>query len=300
MRGAVVDFWDEAPIVTFSRDGQEVVLGRSGDAPVLHLNGSEGLGVGPVETSDSERLGGDGSITRGVRFGKREVFIPLLVEMESVRELNEWRRALNRLVAPVSGDPARSFVDITVEDPTTGSSRMIRGLYTGGLEGNFGSDYHGSWQTLGLTFECPDPWWLGPERLRTLQVAPGTKPFISQTVPFFPVVLAPSNVVGAWDIDIAGDGAVWPSWEVVGPGRDLVIESGDNRLSILGGFPSTPVLIQTRPRRVTPRERFRDLTQGSVLFPLEPGRQQIRVSLVGATPDTFVRMVFRERFLEAV
>lgn len=295
-----MEFWEEAPIVTFSRNGQEITLGRSGDDAVLHLNGSEGLGIAPVEVSDAERLGGDGSIVRGVRFGKREVYIPLLADMDSTADLSAWRRRLNRLLAPVPGDPSGSLVDITIEDPTTGTSRMVRGLYAGGLEGDFGEDYRGTWQTLGLTFDCPDPWWLGPERLRTLQLNPGTKPFLSQTTPFFPVVLAPSNVVGAWDIDIRGDGEVWPSWEVVGPGRDLVIESGSDRLSILGEFPQTPTLIQTRPRRITPRGRFKDLVKGSALFSLSPGHHQIRVSMVGADANTIVRLVYRERYLEGI
>ena len=295
-----MEFWEEAPIVTLSRSGQELTLGRSGTDDVMHLNGSTGLGIAPVEIADSARLGGDGSITRGVRFGKRELFVPVFVEKSSVGALNEWRRALNRLVAPASGDPSASLVDITVEDPTTGTVRTVRGLYKDGLEGDFGDDYRGTWQTLGLTFECPDPWWLGPERLRTLQVAPGTKPFLSQTVPFFPVVLAPSNVVGAWDIDIRGDGEVWPSWEVVGPGRDLVIEAGSKRLEIRGEFPETPTLIQTRPRRITPRERFKDLVKGSTLFSLSPGVHQIKVSMVGADANTIVRLVYRERYLEGI
>src|SRR5699024_34886 len=29
-------------------------------------------------------------------------------------------------------------------------------------------------------FECPDPWWLGPERIQTLRLNPGSKPFLSE------------------------------------------------------------------------------------------------------------------------
>lgn len=290
----------QRPIVSFSRNGETFELGTTGLDPILHMHGSTGLGIPPVETAKSARLGGDGSHVRNVRFGDREVYIPLRMEAESTAELSLLRRRLNRLVAPIPGDPLGSLVDVTIDDRATGTVRTIQGIYTDGLDGDFGSDYHGYWQKLGLTFDCPDPWWLGPERLRTLQVAPGTKPFLSQTVPFFPVVLAPSNVVGAWDIEIRGDGEVWPSWEVVGPGRDLVIESGDKRLSILGEFPSTPTLIQTRPRRITPRERFRDLVKGSTLFSLPPGHHQIRVSMVGADENTIVRLVYRERYLEGI
>ena len=177
---------------------------------------------------------------------------------------------------------------------------MIRGIYTGGLEGDFGDDYRGTWQTLGLTFDCPDPWWLGPEHLRTLQVAPGTKPFLSQTVPFFPVILAQSTVQGRFDVTVEGDGPAWPSWEVVGPGRDLLIESGSDRIFIEGEFPAdSPVLIDSQNGRIIP-DRWDYVSLDSSLFPLAPGNHQIKVSMVGADESTLVRLVYRERYLEGV
>lgn len=298
--------WSEAPIVTFSRDGQELTLGRSGDSPVLHLNGSEGLGLAPVEISKSERLAGDGSIVRGVRYGDREIFIPLRVEQPSTGDLHLWRRNLNRLLAPVPGDPEASLVNIQIEDPTTGTIRIARGIYTGGLEGDFGSDYYGNWQTLSVRFDCSDPWWLGPERTRTLRINQGSKAFTSQTVPFFPIVLAPSNVVDEFDIPIRSDGNVWPTWEVVGPGRDLTIQRGDERIFIGGEFPAgTVTRIQTRPRRITP-DRWDDVSLGSKLFPLRPGPNRIRITMVDAVPDTpdspgtLVRLVWQERYLEGI
>lgn len=292
--------WSDSPVVSFSRNGQALELGRSGADPVLHLHGSEGLGVAPVEVEDSERLGGDGSIVRGVRFGKREVFIPLLAHMESTGDLHEWRRSLNRLLAPTPGDPSGSLVDITVDDPSTGTTRIARGIYTGGLEGEFGSDYHGDWQTLGLTFECPDPWWLGPEKTVDLKVNPGAKPFLSDTVPFFPVVLAQSTVQGQFTVEVEGDGPVWPVWEIVGPGSDLSIRRGSERLFIGGEFAAGSVTrVYTRPRRIVP-DRWDDVSLDSSLFSLRPGQNRLDVSMVGATPETLVRLVWQARYLEGV
>ncbi|MGP5050157.1 hypothetical protein ACTXI9_01485 [Brachybacterium alimentarium] len=501
--------WSDSPIVTFSRNGQELTLGRSGDAPVLHLNGSEGLGIAPVEIAKSERIAGDGSIVRGVRYGDRELFIPIFVEQPSTGDLNLWRRELNRLLAPVPGDPDASLVDVQIEDPTTGTIRIARGIYTGGLEGDFGSDYFGNWQTLGVRFDCPDPWWLGPERIKTMQINPGSKPFlsrgtverenlatnpsfasldaqfgagsitesggaslsisnawsasgstslrigpgsttssaallmpysgpdvragglagktvtvsldmclleaqtgsihstlpraigvgtvdsagvasaptenwstpapntpgvhrISKTVtvpedaqgvyvfarngstggtvyvdnllveegetvrqyfdgdsengswtgsphgstsilvvqgsatPFFPIVLAPSNIVSEYDIPIQGDGDVWPTWEIVGPGRDLTIQRGEERIFIAGEFPAGSVTrIQTRPRRITP-DRWDDVSLDSKLFRLRPGPNRLRITMIDAVPDTpdkpgtLVRLVWQERYLEGI
>lgn len=292
--------WSDAPVVTFSRNGREIALGRSGLDDTIHLNGSTGLGIAPVEVSKSDRLSGDGSHVRGVRYGDREVFIPLFVQQPSTGDLHVWRRTLNRLLAPVPGDPSGSLVDVTVDDPATGSRRTVRGIYTGGLEGEFGSDYHGDWQTLGLTFECPDPWWLGPEKTVDLKVNPGVKPFLSDTVPFFPVVLAQSTVQGQFTVEVEGDGPVWPVWEIVGPGSDLSIRRGSERIFIGGEFAAGSVTrVQTRPRRIVP-DRWDDVSLDSSLFSLRPGQNRLDVSMVGATPETLVRLVWQARYLEGI
>ena len=283
----------DSPIVSFARDGEVFELGRSGQDPVLHLHGSTGLGLAPVSIASSERLAGDGSIVRGVRYDSREVFIPLYVEAPSTGELSAVRRDLTALLAPHRGP-----VEVRIEDPTTGSDRMIRGYLREGLDGDYGDGFHGSWQTLGLTFECPDPWWLGPERLVSLRVNPGSKPFLSETVEFFPVVLAQSVVVGEFEVTIDGAGPVLPSWEVVGPGEDLRISNGTDVIEIDGEFEAgTSTVINVATGRITP-DRWADTSLRSRLFALEPGRQTLTVSLVGATPDTVVRLVYRERYLE--
>lgn len=285
----------DSPIVSFARDGEVFELGRSGQAPVLHLHGSTGLGLAPVSIASSERLAGDGSIVRGVRYDAREVFIPLFMEAASTGELSAVRRDLTALLAPHRGP-----VEVRVEDPATGSERMIRGYLREGLEGDFGDGFHGFWQTLGLTFECPDPWWLGPERLVSLQVNPGSKPFLSETVEFFPVKLAQSVVVGEFDVTIDGAGPVLPSWEVVGPGEDLRISNGTDVIEIDGEFEAgTSTVIDAATGRITP-DRWADTSLRSRMFALEPGRQTIEVSLAGATTDTVVRLVYRERYLEGV
>ena len=177
---------------------------------------------------------------------------------------------------------------------------MIRGYLRDGMEGDFGTDFGRAWHRLGLTFECPDPWWLGPEQIVELRVNPGSKPFISQSVPFFPVMLAQSSVIGEFDVEILGAGPVFPSWEVTGPGEDLVIARGSDRIEISGAFPAgSPVLIDTASGRITP-DRWADLSLRSRLFQLEPGLQSLTVTMVGASTDTVVRLTYRERFLEGV
>ena len=287
--------WSDSPVVSFSRDGEVFELGRGPEDPVLHLYGSTGLGLAPVSIASSDRLAGDGAIVRGTRYGSRDVFIPLLMESESTGALSLHRRALTGLLAPHLGP-----VDIRVQDEASGSDRMIRGYYKGGLEGDFGSGFHGCWQTLGLTFECPDPWWLGPEQTVELRINPGSKPFISQSVPFFPVMLAQSTVMGQFQVDVHGAGPVLPTWEVVGPGSDLVISNGKDFLEVAGVFANGSVtVIDVASGRIMP-DRWADVSLRSRLFALKPGPQTLTVTLVGATADTLVRLTYRERYLEGV
>ena len=286
--------WVNSPVVSFSRDGQVVELGRSGEAPALHLYGSTGLGLAPVSIKSSERLSGDGSIVRGVRYGARDVYIPLLLSGTEL-SVAEARRDLTRLLAPHLGP-----VEVRVQDPVTGSDRMIRGYLREGLEGDYGTDFGRSWQRLGLTFECPDPWWLGPERTTELRIDPGSKPFISAVESFFPALLAQSSVLGQFSVDISGDGPVWPSWEVVGPGSDLVIGRGPDLIEISGEFGAGSVtLIDTASGRIVP-DRWADTSLRSRLFSLEPGPHDLTVTMVGASTDTLVRLTYQERFLEGV
>ena len=470
----------DSPIVSFSRDGEVFELGRSGTDPVLHMYGSTGLGVAPVSIASSERLAGDGSVVRGVRYDRRDVFIPLFMEAPSTGELSRVRRELAGLLAPHRGP-----VEVRVQDPATGTDRMIRGYYREGLDGDFGDGFHGFWQTLGLTFECPDPWWLGPERTQSLQLNPGSKPFLSEgevsrrnlvpspfgsgasgvdywrtvrgelssstddgefaarfvkdatdgqsyldpstdyrpraestfrfsvdmktssrvkvglrvrayggaegeaalsyvfqapgdgwvrrsveapveampdggylralvhvddieagdsvllrramvevdppeddpyfdgdslgckwvggadgpesvmwdsekTAPFFPVILAESVVQGSWTVDVGGEGPVSPVWEVRGPGTDLRIIRGADRIEIDGEIrDGETLLIDAAAGRITP-DRWDDVSLRSRLFDLNPGVNNIQVSMVGATEETLVRLVYRERHLEGV
>ncbi|UEJ84017.1 phage tail family protein [Brachybacterium halotolerans subsp. kimchii] len=498
--------WSDSPLVRIGRNGDWFELGRDPEAsPALHLWGSEGLGLAPVDIAKSDRITSDGSIVRGVRYTDREVYLPALLEADSMLELNEIRQHLYDLLAPDLG-PVEVQLEIPTGEGQEPNHRSIFGYLTEGLDGKFGEDYYGSRQKLGLTFTCPDPWWLGPERTRTLQINPGSKPFLSdyeysrrnfalnpQTVdlraqghdgtvsnsggavvslsadwpggghtsikiapgdsnaggawltpyrstfdpahlnfpelvgkkvtvgvdmylpatqtgsinslarsigigffdstgapgipsahwsasapntpgvhrivhtvtipadakdvtlcvrngstsgpvyvsnvtvesgatdgsyfdgdttgarwlgspgasesgivvpgsgvPFFPIVLAPSNVVGEWDIDIAGAGDVWPTWEITGPGSDLLIQRDSERIFIQGQFASGSMTrIQTEPARITP-DRWADLSLDSRLFPLRAGSNRVKVSMVGATADTLVRLVWRERYRGAI
>ena len=286
---------DASPIISFHRNEHTFNLGTGATDDVLHIYGSTGLGLAPADIALTDRINGHGSHLRGIRYETRELFIPLLIHKQTYAECTEVRRQLYRFLAPHLG-PVR----IQVHDPATGTIRSIEGVLRDGLTGDFSSNFHGSWQTLGLTFVCPNPYWSGPEHVLELKVSPGVKPFISQTVPFFPVILAQSTVQGQFAVHVEGDASISPIWRVSGPGNDLVITNGKERFELNHTWgPGATLTIDTNKRRMNP-DLWHKVPLASRLFDLQPGTNRLNVTMTGATPATKVELIYAEQYMEAI
>lgn len=285
----------ENPIVSFERDGGKIELGRFPNDDVIHLHGSTGLGLPPVQVGTREKINADGSHLVGIRYGDREVFLPFGVWKPTKRELTEFRRRLYRSLAPHLGP-----VTIRVSDPPTGSNRTISGYLQKGLEGDFTDDFNGYHQTFGLSFTCLDPWWQGePQRIES-RIRTTSKPFISTKSSFFPVILSGSSVRDEYVLQVVGDGEVYPTWVITGPGSDLTISNGKDTFTINHELRAgEKITIDTQNRRITP-DLWSKVPLSSRLFPLTPGENRLTITMVGATPETSVDALYRERYMEAV
>lgn len=144
--------------------------------------------------------------------------------------------------------------------------------------------------------------WLGEEHNSPSREAKLSKP---RTVPFFPIVLSSSTISGVYQIEIRGDSNTWPVWEISGPGKDLLIQNittGD-RIFIEGEFTET-VVVDTRPTvsdiyssSWADGELWSRVDDDYVLFPLEPGLNQIRITMVNALPGSLIRLKYSETWL---
>lgn len=123
--------------------------------------------------------------------------------------------------------------------------------------------------------------------------------------PFFPVVLASSTVDGAYQLDIGRDAEAWPIWEIDGPGEDLLIENvrTGERIFINGEFTET-VTIDTRPTIADIYSTTEDdgqlwerVDDDYKLFPLTPGENRIKITMVNANPKSVVRLKYSETWL---
>lgn len=292
-----MDFKKISPVITFSRDGKALELGTgSEEDAILHLHGTTGLGLPPAEISLTQKIGWDGSHLGGVRYQPREIFIPIFIQKQTRAEATAARRELYDLLAPSKGP-----VKITVEDAASGSKRSISGLLKKGLEGDFGDGFHGHYQTLGLEFICPDPWWEGDSKMITHKIGPAVKPFISRREKFFPVILSKSTIQGEFAVNIEGDGPVYPAWQITGPGADLLITDGENEFRLNHSIKAGEIVtIDSKNHVITP-DLWDAVPLSSRLFNLKPGLNHLKVSLVGSSPETTsVSLVYAEKYLEAI
>ena len=127
---------------------------------------------------------------------------------------------------------------------------------------------------------------------------------LEKVSPFLPVVLASSTVQGEITVDIGGDAPAYPTWIVDGPGTDLVIENDKGEhLKVLTEF-SEQVTITTDPlmqdilSESNPNgELWEFVPTDSTFFALEPGQNKLKVSMVGAKPNSRVQLSYRETYL---
>lgn len=276
-------------------DGTSHVL--DGTAGVKVLRGVEGRGMPPVETITDEIAGLDGSRPRLSRLTDREAVLPVLVKGDVRQRL----RTLASLFDPRRGNGRlRATID--------GIERELVCRYDEGMELDE-SDGTGAWQRAVLVFVAHDPMWLDVDPSVEL-VDVEASAFLSSgpTDPWFGWQLVASDAVGGFNVDNDGDDLAWPQWTIQGPGLGLLrltndvsgekIEIADVNLTA-----GQKILIDTRPGHKTVVgpdgvNLWPDLSDDSVLWPIERGSQTVTVTLEGAEAgETNVRLSWVRRWL---
>lgn len=262
----------------------------------------EGLGVTSVENTLSALATG-GAILRHQRATETDMMLPIIVRSPSGPGIRQMMHDLQRVLMVADGT-----CEVVVYDPYTGDGRRRAVAYKDGLST---PEWKGPNSVkYGVTVDVPDPLWYGPERVTTRQLVGLRKPFLDApdddglAAPFFPIILDSSTIDGRFTFDIFGDAEAWPTWQVTGPGADLLIEnkSTGDRIFISGEF-REPVTVITAPQEQdiisegsTRGELWDRVSLDSTLFPLAPGKNEISISLVAASAQSSVRMSYRERF----
>lgn len=290
-------------IISFHRAGGESITlgsGAAGDKLIL-LQGSQGLGIGPMSFATSAIPTGHGSIMRGSRINERELFVPFLVDCATPNELSTTLDHLLHVLSPLD----ERKLTLRVQTPGRDDWREMQVWYQGGLEDAYGDTYRGKFTTVGLRFKAVEALWRGKPISVTRQVDSAIKPFLSATEPFFPVVLSDGVVDGQLTFSIVGNASTFPVWRIVGPGSDLnIIDVTSGKTFFLEGSITAedPITIDMENETVTSAlypnyELHTRVPLTARHFQLKPGQNVIEFTMVGATPSSKVSVSYQPRYL---
>lgn len=274
-----------SPVITLRRGQARITLWANPGRGYTLTKGSTGLGLAPVDLTLDAVPSGHGSILRHTRLKDREIFVPVVIHGADIQECDRLRDQLITLL-----DPSEGPLRIEVTSPHR-AVRYIEAVYSDGLTGDYGEGYYGSWQSLGLRFKAASAFFSGERVTRMWQIAPGVKPLISASQPFFPVTLASSTIGGQMVIPIIGDKPVWPMFTITGPGNDPVIENlgTGQKLSLSGLVPGRQsITLDTEPGTISspgiPAEQlWPRLSLDSDFFQLGPGQCRLKMRLTSAS-----------------
>lgn len=260
--------------------------------------GAKGLDMPAYAFSQDESPGIDGYAIRQVRAQGKEIALPVAFWADDSRAAYlARRRGLIR-----SLNPKRGTGTLTVTQ-TDGTSRTIGARYSAGLEGDESLDAAGARWCMGvLTFACPSPFWLGAEVTTEWRAA------VSGTFfPVLPLAVGNSQVLGAVTVDQDGDDDAYPVWTITGPATSVSLTNtttGDTLLLTRTISIGDTIVIDTRERQQTAllngvTNLWGNLSDASTLWPLEPGINDLTLTVSGSTSATRVRMTYQPRYLAA-
>ena len=293
--------WEQPRISLNRDDGSEIRLAAPNEGERMWLiYGSTGLGIAPTTLEAAPVLAGNGSIIKGRRLDEREIFIPLVMEAPTMTELDDVRAELMRFVSPLDPSP----LTLRVTPAAGGPYREIPVYYAGGLDGDFGEGYHGHHQTIGLKFKALEALWYGEPISVRQQTNPGSKPFLSNSSPFFPVLLAGSTVTGEITLNVAGDAPTYPVWRVTPPGEDFrITRRGSTERFYIDGLRTRGYESDMEAGTVRDdagADLWGRVSLDSTMVALPPGVTVLNVAMVNATEDSAIEITYRPRYLAAL
>jgi hypothetical protein len=274
--------------------GVDVAAGRAGeDMP-------------PFEMIEDDVPDGDGTVVRGVRALPRTYLLPLIVK-GAEGDYAGFRALQQRLLAafsPLSGDGR-----LRIQQPD-GTSRVLTCRYESGAEGDQIREPGGRlwYRKWAIKLRAHDPWWYAAAAQTVTFTAEAPTGFF----PILPAVLTRGQLSGETTLTLEGDVRTWGLWTVHGPARGVTVLrsatlgrefrvdfSGDHALDT--GQAAT---IDMRPGRVGIRGPagqpwWSARASAPSMWWLQPGVNDVEISVAGGEAGTSVDFTYTPRFLSA-
>jgi hypothetical protein len=170
------------------------------------MPGLVGLDMPPVVVRDSEFPIVDGGLFEGVRYGIRDVILPVVLWAADAAQFDVLRQRLFRMFDPRAEGVLRVR-------PAGRGVRELRVRCVGGLSNPESGDQGAlNYAVFGVELRAYDPLWYGQSASQVWELASGSEFF-----PGPPFTLSPASVLG--NVIVVNDGAqpVWPTFTVYGP-----------------------------------------------------------------------------------
>lgn len=256
---------------------------------VQALSGATGLGLPPVSLQWLEGAG-DGAKYRGGRVLPRDIDLPLDFLGRDTAHLTEL---LSKVARALAEECTLFWTDATGHEWYT---KVVR---TGGGDFVYGVDTIGErdLQTV-ITLRAGDPYFTSVQPVMYPIIRQHTSdPFIDN-LSRLPV--SASSALGDVTLDNVGDVHTYPTWRVVGPGRNfLAVSPSGERLSWKGSLGEGEMLVlDAKTGTVVDGNgvsRYEELDDAPRFWSIPPGRVSCRVELEDITPDTRVTCGFQPR-----
>lgn len=260
--------------------------------------GAKGLDMPGYQILQDESPGIDGYVVRDVRAQGKDIILPLAFWANDSRTAYQARRR----AFIKSLNPKRGVGTLTLTEPD-GATRSIGAYYQSGMEGDESLDAAGErWCINAITFGCPSPYWIGEDV--TVEWKAGAS---GTFLPVLPLTVGDSQTLGAVTVDNDGDDVAYPLWTITGPATNISLTnttSGGTLVLPKTLTSSDTVVIDTRERRQTAllngtTNLWPDLSTASTLWPLQPGINNLTLTVTASGAATRVRMTYQPRYLAA-
>lgn len=289
---------NDMPKVSFTDPAGAVTMLTDWERGWIIQPGAKGLDMPAYAIAQDESPGIDGYAVRQVRAQGKEVSFPIAIWAQDSRAayLQRRRQFIRSL------NPKRGAGTLTLTQPD-GAARSIGAIYTGGLEGDESRDASGArWCMTVITFAAPSPYWTGAEVTQEWRNAEA-----GTWLPFLPLTVGDSQVLGSVTVDNDGDDDAFPVWTITGAATAVTLSNvttGESLTLNRTLTSSDTVVIDTRERRQTAllnsvENLWPALSTTSTLWALAPGLNELTLTVTSSTATTRVAMSYQPRYLAA-
>jgi len=239
-----------------------------------------------------ESSAGDGGVFRHAKRGVRSLDLPITVVGSDRGDVQTKLRRLAKLTQNTAG-PLKLRANYS-----DGVSLELQTYYTGGAEGQWGSDAGMIWNKWVLSLKAPNPYWTS---LNSISYVIGEEPTGRGLLPqLTKLKISSNNVLGSVIVNNLGDVPSFPKWTFMGPITNLLVSDGTFSFSIPDTIEAgDTITVDTATGQVYDQDSVNSyplLGDAPKLFSLAPGGSEITITGDDTEDSTRVAFFYAPRF----